>query len=199
MEGGHPPRVAATHLAAGSLTRADPLSRKVSPTERIQQLLAPDYAAALDARSMDELRAMKAECNDIENSLSYLRRLAQGRIEILEAESERRASGGSVGDLVKDLPRILSAESGRSKITDTRVPPPDAPAVELRWPDGREQLVADTTLANLPLIPADDLASTLTQLRAFEHELSGLRRELHGVIDAVEHEIAGRQVAGTTG
>ena len=154
------------------------------PTERIQRLIDPAFVATLDARSLDELRAMKAECNEVENALSYRRRLAQARIEILEAEHERRARGGSVEDLVKDLPRILSAESGRSSITDTRVPPPDAPALELHWPDGREELIADTTLAHLPLLPADELESTLERLRAFERELSDLRSAMHDVIDA---------------
>jgi hypothetical protein len=171
----------------------------VIPTERIQRLIDPAFVAALDARPLDELRTMKAECNDIENALSYRRRLAQARIEILEAEHERRARGGTVEDLVKDLPRILSAESGRSSITDTRVAPPDAPSIELHWPDGREQLIADTTLAHLPLIPAEELASTIERLREFERELSDLRAEMHVVIDAVEGEIATRQVAGTTG
>jgi hypothetical protein len=169
----------------------------VFPTERIQRLTDPGYVSGLDTRSLDELRDMKAECNDVENALSYLRRLAQARIEILKAESERRARGGSVEDLVKDLPRILSAESGRSTFTDTRVPPPDATTIELRWPDGREQLVEDTTLANLPVLAAEELESTLAKLREFENELSGLRRDMHGVIDALEREIAARQVAGT--
>jgi hypothetical protein len=171
----------------------------VIPTERIQRLVDPAYVAKLDARSLDELRAMKTECNQVENALSYARRLAQGRIEILEAEHERRARGGTVEDLVKDLPRILSGESGRSSITDTRVPPPDSPALELHWPDGREQLIADTTLAHLPVLPADELESTLERLRAFERELSDLRHSMHDVIDIVEREIATRQVAGTTG
>jgi hypothetical protein len=169
----------------------------VIPTERIQRLTDPAYVNALDARSIDELRDMKAECNDIENALSYLRRLAQARIEILSAESERRERGGSVEDLVKDLPRILSAESGRSTFTDTRVPPPDAAGIELHWPDSRETLVQDTTLANLPVLPAEELKSTIASLRDFENELSGLRRAMHGVIDAVERELAARQVAGT--
>ena len=168
------------------------------PTERIQQLLDPQYVARLDSRRLDDLRAMKAECADIENTLSYLRRLAQGRIEILGAERDRRARGGSVGDLVKDLPRILSGESARPAITDTRVPPPDAPAVELHWPDRREELVVDNTLANLPLIPEDELTGTLSRLDAFEHELSALRHEMHQVIDTLEREIAARQVAGTS-
>jgi hypothetical protein len=155
--------------------------------------------AGVDARSLEELRAMKQECADVENAISYQRRLAQARIEILGAEHERRARGGTVGDLVKDLPRILSAESARSSITDTRVPPSDAPRIDLHWPDGREELIADTTLANLPVIPAEELATTLDRLRAFEHELSALRRDLHEVIDVVEREITARQVAGTAG
>ncbi len=169
------------------------------PTDKIQRLLDPQYVAGLDARSLEELRAMKAECVDVENALSYLRRLAQARTEILNAERDRRARGGSVGDLVKDLPRILSNESGRASVVDTRVPPPDAPAVELHWPDKREELVADTTLANLPLLSDDELQSTLDRLQGFERELSGTRRSFHTVIDALEREIAARQVAGTAG
>jgi hypothetical protein len=171
----------------------------VIATERIQRLIDPAFVAALDARPVDELRAMKVECNEVENALSYGRRLAQARIEILEAEYERRARGGSVEDLVKDLPRILGADAGRSSVADTRVAPPDSPGLELHWPDGREELIADTTLAHLPLLPADELESTLERLRAFERELSDLRRAMHEVIDTVEREIAGRQVAGTTG
>jgi hypothetical protein len=171
----------------------------VIPTERIQRLTDPAFVASIDGRPLDDLRAMKVECNDVENALSYRRRLAQARIEILEAEHDRRARGGSVEDLVKDLPRILSAESGRSSITDTRVTPPDAPVLELHWPDGREELIADTTLAHLPVLPDAELESTLERLRDFERELSELRRAMHDVIDTVEREIAARQVAGTAG
>src|SRR5436190_1225037 len=49
---------------------------KVISTEAIQRLTDPAYASSLDTRSLDELRAMKAECSDVENALSYLRRLA---------------------------------------------------------------------------------------------------------------------------
>jgi hypothetical protein len=171
----------------------------VIPTERIQRLIDPAFVESINDRALDDLRAMKAECNEIENALSYYRRLAQARIEILEAEHERRARGGTVEDLVKDLPRILSGESGRSSITDTRVAPPDSPGLELHWPDGREQLIADTTLANLPVISDAELDSTIERLHAFERELSDFRRAMHDVIDTVEREIAARQVAGTAG
>ena len=90
-----------------------------------------------------------------------------GRIEILEAEQARRERGGSVEDLVADLPRILQRGVGRSSITNTRRrTAADPPSIELHWPDGREQLVVDNTLAKLPGLPLDELASTLESLRA---------------------------------
>ena len=38
----------------------------------------------LDARSIDELRAMDHECAEIETELSYVRRLAQARMDIVQ-------------------------------------------------------------------------------------------------------------------
>jgi hypothetical protein len=140
---------------------------------------------------------MKAECSEIELAVSYYRRLAQGRIEILEAERARRDRGGSLEDLVADLPRILGSEPGRSSAGSTRVTNGETPTIELRWPDGREELVDDSTLANLPTLDDPTLDDTTERLRAFERELSDARKQLHGVIDVLEREIAGRQVAGT--
>ncbi len=143
---------------------------------------------------------MHEECAEAELALSYFRRLAQARMEILEAELSRRERGGSVGDLVADLPRILSVESGRSTVTTTRgAPAAEPPTIELHWPDGREQLVVDTTLAKLPVLPLDELTSTLTALRTFERELSDLRAQLHVVIDKIDRVIADRRVAGAMG
>ncbi len=164
-------------------------------------MLAPEYVAAVDARALDELRDLHTECSEVELALSYYRRLAQARIEILEAEQARRERGGSVEELVADLPRILSAESGRSTILTTRGVPamPQSPAVELQWPDHREQLVADTTLAMLPSISTTELDATLSALRDFERELSDLRTQLHGVIDRIDRAIVDRRVAGSAG
>ena len=168
-------------------------------TERVLRLLEPAYASDLTPCSLEELRAMHDESAQAELALSYYRRLAQARIEILEAEQARRATGGSVEDLIADLPNILGAES-RSTVATTRgAPSADAPTMELHWPDGREQLVVDTTLAHLPTISADELADTITALRAFEGELSDLRGQLHLVIDAIDRVLADRRVSGTAG
>jgi hypothetical protein len=172
----------------------------VITTERVQRLLEPAYVDALDSHDLDELRIMHTECAEAELALSYFRRLAQARMEILEAERARRERGGSVGDLVADLPRILSAESGRSSIATTRgAPATDPPTIELHWPDHRENLVVDNTLAKLPTLGLDELVATIGSLHEFERELSDLRTQMHRVIDAIDRVIVDRRVAGTAG
>ena len=107
-------------MTGATPNRQDSIIGELIATERVQRLLEPGYATGLDTKSLDDLRSMHEECTQAELALSYYRRLAQARMEILEAELARRRSGGSVGDLVADLPRILSAESGRSTVTTTR-------------------------------------------------------------------------------
>lgn len=135
---------------------------------------------------------LKSQCHEVETSVSYLRRLAQARMEILEAEEARRATGGSVEDLIADLPRILTDSGTRSSAANARLAQPDVDIVDLHWPDGRERLVVDDTLANLPMLDEADLSEILVKLREFERELSGLRRRLHVAIGGLEREIATR-------
>ena len=109
--------------------------------------------------------------------------------------SPLRGAGGHL--LVADLPRILGADGGRAAAAATRVSSAQPPTIELHWPDGREELVADSTLANLPTLDDAELAHASERLRDFERELSEIRHQLHGVIDTLDREIASRQVAGT--
>jgi hypothetical protein len=141
---------------------------------------------------------MKARCSSVETSLSYYRRLAQGRIEILEAWQAKRAAGGSLEDLVAELPRILSGGGARPGTAQARLAEP-APEVEPVDLGGRERLVADETLADLPGLDDETLAGRLRDLRDFEHDVSALRHRIHSVLDAIEHEVATRQAAGATG
>jgi hypothetical protein len=166
----------------------------VSATQRIQQMVAPAFSAGLGDRDLEALRTMRAECSAVENAVSYTRRLAQGRFEILTAEQARREEGGSVRDLVADLPRILGDERGRSSAPNTRVAAADEPLVEIDW-GARSHLIADDSLAHLESIDDGDLVAMVGALSDFERELSEYRHDLHRVLDAIEHEIATRAAA----
>ena len=80
------------------------------PSGELDRLLDPSYLGELEARPIEEIRAMRAECQQVEAGLSYLRRLVQGRLDIVAAELSRRAEGKPASDtasLIDQLPEIL--------------------------------------------------------------------------------------------
>ena len=158
---------------------------------RVDRLIDPEYVGDLPDKETDELRAMKAECTEVETEVSYVRRLAQGRIDILEAERDRRASGGSLSDLVAALPRILADES-RPGPGSTRLLSIFAPDPSIDFRRGMEHLISDSTLAKLPDLSDDELGSSIEQLRELEHQASGMRHALHEVIDGIDAELRER-------
>jgi hypothetical protein len=163
---------------------------------RIDVMLGPGYLDGLADRSIDDVRAMHEDTMEVETELSYVRRLAQARIEIVNAELDRRAKGGSVGDLVAMLPEILSDDHPRPDPATSRLPRHLAPSPSIEWRRGLESLITDTTLVNLPTLAEDDLRATVAQLGELEREVSDRRRELHRVIDGIEAELTSRHKVG---
>ena len=74
---------------------------------RIDKVLASNYLEGLEELPLEEIRALRDDAGQEETDLSYLRRLLQGRIDIVNAELSRRGSGDASG-IVGELPRILA-------------------------------------------------------------------------------------------
>ena len=86
------------------------------------RLLTDSYLRGIESKSLDDIRSMRAECQEAEVALSYLRRLAQGRLDIVQAYLVRPAGSGDdagtsepadLAALVEGLPAILSSGPGR--------------------------------------------------------------------------------------
>ena len=168
---------------------------------RIDRVLGPEYLADLDARSLDELRAMDHECAEIETELSYVRRLAQARMDIIQAEIDRRAQGRSLTgmtdhDLAQALQEILVDDTPRPDPASTRFSDPETAAVQIDFKRGLERLISDATLANLPVLSDEELQATLAQLGELEQEVSTKRSALHGVMDQLARDLAARLAVG---
>jgi hypothetical protein len=158
--------------------------------QRVARVLDPAYVAGLDTCSVDELHAKHAECIELETEASYVRRLAQARIDILEAEVDRRVSGESVEDLVRKLPQILADAGPRAAPAASRLPLQMAPTHDGEW---TAQLQAfEGTLVNLPNLSDDGLRQAIDDLKALERAVSDQRRALFDVIDRVELGLAER-------
>lgn len=164
----------------------------------LERILADQYLTALADRPVAELRTLRAECQGVETQLSYLRRLVQGRHDIVTAETARRLGGGDPDDvhgLVERLPEILADRiraPGPGRLPTSIEPPePSGRLVE------RLDAIAEAVALDHPDAMSDaDLAETADQLAALEGEVSTLRKAMFGRIDEIEAELTRRYADG---
>lgn len=161
-------------------------------------LLDPGYLGDLTSRPMDEVRAMRTECQEVETGLSLLRRMVQGRLDIVGLELTRRAEGGDpsdLPDLIARLPEVLSDRTHAPGVG--RLPqmmaPGELPADLEAELDG---IVGAGHLADLPSVDDDNLRTMADALAAFERKVSGHRHDLFERIDALQAEITRRYKTG---
>jgi hypothetical protein len=159
---------------------------------RLDRVLDPAYLEGLGERPVDEVESMKVECVELETEASFVRRLAQARIDILEAERRRRQEGGSLDELIAGLASILADEGPRPSPAQAHLPQVLTPSPEIEWTRGLERLVGDATLVRMPDLSEEELTSTEDGLRALESEVSTVRHRLHEVLHALEMELAAR-------
>jgi hypothetical protein len=161
-------------------------------------LLDPDYLGDLTRRSMDEVRSMRAECQEVETGLSLLRRMVQGRLDIVGVELTRRADGGDPADLpglIALLPEVLSERTrspGVGRLPQMMTPGdlPEELEAEL------DAIVGAAHVADLPSVDDDHLRSMADELATFEQKVSGCRHDLFERIDALQAEITRRYKSG---
>ena len=163
------------------------------------KIAAPDYLGDLRARPLAELRSLRAECQRVEDAVSYQRRLVQGRLDILQAEHDRRSSGQPPADLqtlVAGLPGALAAgvAGPRRGHTTYEHELEDADDVSARV----DAIVGPAQLAELPELAAPDLARIAGRLRDLEREVSGRRRVVFDRLDALADELGRRYRDGET-
>lgn len=158
---------------------------------RIDRIRRPEFVQGLSELSLDELRGRRDECYAEREYLSLLRRLVQGRAEILRAEVERRGSGADAGSLVDELSTILSSESqGPSRGEAVKVGVPEEEMLLARR--SVERLVADAEISDPGALDDDRLAAAVDLLVREEREVSAARNDVLHVMDELQEELKRR-------
>lgn len=164
---------------------------------RLDRALAADFLIGLEAVPVDELRARKAECTELETATSYLRRLAQGRLDIVADEQRRRRTGEGpiqASELVASLTGILASGSrnpGAGRLPSTMAPDEaEADTTEL------DHIAGALLLGDLSTLDDATLATLVDDLSAYEARVSRLRRSLFERIDALQAELVRRYKTG---
>ncbi len=173
-----------------------------SAQETLSSLLVDDYLDDLGAKSVDRIRAMRTECQHAEVALSYVRRLIQGRLDIVNTFLEFPPVGDTpdLGALVRDLPGILSSGPGRSGGFGhlPMLLGPDTEGSELT-----DELMAELDgvlgadeIGRLSEMSREQLTDLSARLTSIERRVSALRRALHHRIDTLQAEVVERHKTG---
>jgi hypothetical protein len=165
----------------------------------VAEALDPSYLAGLEDIPLGDLRAKRATCAELETDLSYLRRLAQARVDLILAETERRRQGISElgpDELVQLLPHILGEHSraeGPGRLPAYLAPREDD---QLRLTARVDELLPADQLGSLSAMAPAQLGALLDSLSVLERDVSAERRALHDILDRLQEELVRRYRSG---
>lgn len=160
---------------------------------RIDQILDPGFTDNLTEIDLDELRHRRRICDEVENELSYYRRMLHGRMDLLAFELRRRR-GEDDRTLIEALPEILAESTSGYVPTGpsgrpVRVSVPDLPEHRRRQID--EVLEADF-LTRIALVEESELLEIQQTLVDAEVMISERRHGVQEAFNAVQAELTGR-------
>jgi hypothetical protein len=163
-------------------------------SRRIDRVLADDYLVGLGDLSLADVRGLRDEAEQEEVDLSYIRRLIQGRLDIVRAELNRR-EGGAEGTLVENLAQVLADEprAGARGMGRHSTIEPSRVDSHRRYV---EALVADVDLSDTSARSSDELHHAMRVLSDEEQSVSAKRRRVQTVMDACSAEITRRYKDG---
>ncbi|MFG2653206.1 hypothetical protein [Streptomyces sp. NPDC048436] len=184
-----------------SLTRMSVARRTNVPRPPMQRTagssLPGQPAHDLATLLLRELRELRRDAQQNEADLSYLRRLLQGRIDILRAEVARRKDPSAPdpeGTVVDRLSKILMDAPARHRSS--------ARHVTLGTPHSTEygllatEMLAEVELSDLDARTDDELHTAMGRLVRYEQQVSRRRQQLQRTADDCSAEIARRYREG---
>jgi hypothetical protein len=158
---------------------------------RIDQVLASGFTDDLGELDDDEVRRRRDLARAEREYLSLVRRLLQGRRDILRDELDRRRAGGEPQSVLERVVSVLSEGSrGPSR---GEAPVVALPEEELALARRRvERLVSDAHLSDLASLSDEDLQGAISRIDQEERGVSDARSGVMEVLDALQEEMKGR-------
>ena len=161
-----------------------------------RDVLADDLLSGISELPIEEVRARRAACQHVETQLSYVRRLAQGRLDIVASEIAARREG-TQGDrtLVEQLTEALAdriTAPGNGHLPMMLAPGEIDPALLA----GLDHAAPPAKVSSPASMTDDELHEVTEALAEFEREVSARRRAMFDRIDALQAEIVRRYRSG---
>ncbi|WP_405671625.1 MULTISPECIES: aerial mycelium formation protein [unclassified Streptomyces] len=187
---GQPPGAVSLIRTGERMALRPPVQRTDSPGPQLPRDPSEHDLAVL---SLAELRTLRRDAQRDEADLSYVRRLLQGRIDILRAELARRSPTGA-GSVVERLSEILTDAPARHRSS--------ARHVTLGTPHNEEyrrlaaDMLAEVELSDLQARTDLELNAAMGRLVGYEQQVSLRRQRLQRTADDCSGEMARRYREG---
>lgn len=151
-----------------------------------------------ESGSLAEIRSRRRALQDAEDAVSFVRRLAQGRLDLAHDEQRRRADGSErpTGTLAERLAEVFGQQHGGGSARPPRETnvPADHPLMQQL-----DELCDHYQFASLETLDDSGLSALVDALGMFERECSRQRHELFEEIDALTAELVRRVREGGAG
>lgn len=161
---------------------------------RVDHVLAPDFLDGIGTAELSVLRAKRREAEQEEVDLSYVRRMLQGRIDIIRSELESRGGSEQV-DVVERLIRALGGEQRSTRGLGRHLSLEPTRVAETRR--AVEQVIADARLSDVTARTESELQEGLARLMDFERQVSDVRRRVQDVLGVLGEELSRRYRDGS--
>ena len=135
------------------------------------------------------IRAARAALQAQEDAVSFVRRMAQGRLDIASDEQRRRAENLPTSQTATDLAGVFGQEHGGGSARpprETNISTDHPLVIEL------EQLCDRVGFGSIRTLDEAALLGVIDELSAFENARSGERRMLFDQIDTLTAELVQR-------
>ena len=163
-------------------------------TRRIDQVLSVDFLDGLRDLTLAEVRARRHEAEQEEVDLSYLRRLLQGRADIIRAEIAHRVDPSDDRPFEVRLAEVLGDGERRDHGRGRHIVVEPSRVDEHRR--AGEALAADSSISDITAHSTEQLQADLERIMAVEQEVSTNRQRVQVVMDSLTEEVGRRYAEG---
>jgi hypothetical protein len=158
---------------------------------RVDEVLGEGFTAGLESLDQREIRRRRDLAHAEREYVSLVRRLLQGRRDILKAEQDRRRTGADAGPVSERLAQILAEGPrgpGRGEAPVFTVAVDEMALARRRV----ERLISDARLSDVESLSDDELSEALDRLEREERTVSETRARVLSVHDRLQEEMKRR-------